>query len=72
MSSLGFTDFDFETLPNVQEIMVLIEIVPVNVPAHLGLHILNAECLYEDKNTNRVVRRKVHSRYCEETQCEDT
>ena len=50
------------TIPSVQSVPVLMNIVPVNVPALLGLDFLDDEELYEDISTTRLVHRNVLSR----------
>lgn len=41
--------------------------VNVNVPALLKLNVLNAEGLYADKVTNKLIRREIQSRSSEGT-----
>lgn len=43
-------------------IMVLVDIVPFNLPALLGLSVLDAESLYADNATDRLVHRRIISR----------
>ena len=52
--------------PNDQCVSMLMDIVPINVPAMLGLDVLDAEKLYEDNLTNRLVHRHILYRGDEE------
>ena len=51
--------------------MVLMDIVPVNVPAPLGLEVLDAEQLYVDNVTNRLVHRRILNRSSDGFQYDD-
>ena len=60
--SLGIIELSLYTPSSIPEIIVLMDIVPVNVLALLGLDVLDAEKLYFDNATNRLVHRKVITR----------
>ena len=60
--SLGMVEIALATPLNIPNIPVLMDIVPVNVPALLGLDVLDSEELYADNVTNRLVHRHVVSR----------
>ena len=47
------------------------DIVQVNVPALLGLEVMDAEDLYADNVTNRLVHRKILSRSSDECEYDD-
>ena len=53
------------TLPTTSKdflnIMVLMAVVPVNVPALLGLDVMDSERLYAVNVTNRLVHRRVYN-----------
>ena len=51
--------------------MVIMDKVSVNVPALLGLDVLDAESLYADNVTNRLVHRRVISRSSDSMSVED-
>ena len=51
-----------ETPAHVRKIPVLMDIVPVDVPALLGLDVLDTEQLYADNVTNRLVHREILSK----------
>ena len=51
--------------------MVLMDIVPVNVKALLGLDAIDAEGLYADNVINRSVNRRILSRSSDECQYDD-
>ena len=57
--ALGIVELVLKTPDSFPDINVLMDIVPVNVPALLGLNVLDAECLYADNVTNRLVHRQV-------------
>ena len=59
--TVGTVEIMLATPPTVPDIPVLMDIVPVNVPALLGLDILDSEELYADNVTNRLVHRHVVS-----------
>ncbi len=60
--SLGMVEIALDTPPNVSNVPVLIDIVPVDVPPLLGLDVLDGEGLYADNKNNRLVRREIPSR----------
>ena len=60
--SLVQIELSHHTPPNVPKIMVLMDNVPVNIPALVSLDLLDAEQFYVDKVTNRLVHRKVITR----------
>ena len=60
--SLGKIEIAMETPANVSRTSVLLYIVPVDVPALLGLDVMDGEGLYADNVTNRLVHRHVFSR----------
>ncbi len=62
VKSVGIVRISLESLLHVPDIMVLMNIVSVNVPALLCLDILDAEGLYAVNFTNRLVHRKINSR----------
>ena len=62
VNSLGMIELDLKIPVLRRPIVVLLDIVPVDVPALLGLHVLNAEGLYADNVTNRIVHRHVTSK----------
>ena len=51
--------------------MVLMDIIPVDVPALFGLDVFDSESSYEDKVTNRLVNRLVSSRSSEVMEYDD-
>ena len=59
---LGLVEVALSTPGHLQDIMVLIDIVPVNVPELLGIDVLDAESLYANNVTNRFVHCNVQSR----------
>ncbi len=59
MKSIGLVEFALQTPAPLRPIPVLLDIVPVDVPALLGLDVLDAESLYPDNVTDRIVHRKV-------------
>ncbi len=50
---------------------MLMDVVPVDVPDLLGLYVLDAEGLYADNVTNRLVHRKITSNSSDNTHYED-
>ena len=60
--SLGMVEIELLTPSNEPNIPVLLDVVPLNVPALLGIDILDGEQLYADNVTNRLIRRMVLSR----------
>ena len=60
--SIGLVEIALATPPRIPAIPVLMDIVPVNVPALLGLDVLDAEELIADNVTNRLIHRHVVSR----------
>ena len=66
VKSLGMVELCLRTPNDVPNIMVVMHIVPVNVPALLGLDVMDAEGLYADIVTNRLVHRKILSRSSDE------
>ena len=62
VKSLGMIELDLKTPAPRRPIPVLLDIVPVDVPALLGLDVLDAEGLYADNVTNRIVHRHVTSK----------
>ena len=56
---LGLVEVALSTPGCIQDIMVLMDIVPMNVPALLVLDVLDSESLYADNVTNRLVHRNV-------------
>ena len=71
VNSLGMIEVALATPPSVPDIIVLIGIVTVNVPALLGLDVLDSESLYADNVMNRLVHRRILSRSGEPLQFED-
>ena len=61
--TVGTVEIMLATPPTVPDIPVLMDIVPANVPALLGLDILDSEQLYADNVTNRLVHRHVVSNH---------
>ena len=72
VKSLGLVEVALDTPQNAPNIMVLMDIVSVNIPALLGLDVLDNESLYADNVTNRLVRRNVISRTSDGLEFEDT
>ena len=62
VKSQGLIEVAFETPSAIPNIIVLMYMVPVNVPALLGLDVLDAESLYADNEPNLLVHRRVISR----------
>ena len=56
--SLGLIELSLHTKANITKIMVLMDIIPVNVLALLGLDVLDAEQLYVNDVNNRLVHRR--------------
>ena len=54
MKSLSVTELKLETSEYILDIPVLVDIVPVNVPANLGLDVLDSLSLLPDTVTNRL------------------
>ena len=54
---MGLVELCLKTLNQVPYMMVLLGIVPVNVPALLGLDVLDTEKLCADKFSNRIILR---------------
>ena len=71
VNSLGTVEIALDKPANISPIHVLMDIVPVHIPALLGLGVLDGECLYADNVTNRLVHRHVLSRTGEQLQYED-
>ena len=61
-----------ETPPGMPDITVLMDIVPVNIPALLRLDVLDFESLYANNVTNCLVHRQVTSRPSAELAVRDT
>jgi len=61
VKSLGMVELALKTPAPRRPIAVLLDIVPVDVPALLGLDVLDAEALYADNVTNRLVHRSITS-----------
>ncbi len=57
--------------PPPRHVCVLMDIVPVNVPPLLGLDFLDAEQLYADNVTNRLVHRRILSTLGDSLEYED-
>ena len=72
VSSLGMVQVALETPPDFPDIMVLMDIVPVNIAALLGLDVLDSESLYADNVTNRLIHRQVTSRTSTDLSIRDT
>ena len=60
--SQGKIQIAMETPANVRPISVLLDIVPVDVPALLGLDVMDGECIYADNVINRLVHWHMFSR----------
>ena len=60
--SLGLIEVAQQTPAPRRPIPILLDIVSVDIPALLGLDVLDAECLYADNVTNRLVHRNVTSK----------
>ena len=69
--SLGMVELHLKTPAPRRPIPVLMDIVPVDVPALLSLDVLDAECLYADNITNRIVHRIVISNPGDPLRCHD-
>lgn len=62
ISSLDIIECELETPQGFQSVTALMDVVPVNDPMLLGLNVLDAEYLYAENVTNRLVHRYVSSR----------
>ena len=62
VKSLEMVEIDLEVPSPRRSIPVLMDIVPVDVPALLGLDVLDSESLYADNVTNGLVQRVVLSK----------
>ena len=62
VQSQGLVELVLATPNSFPDINVLMDIVPVNVPALLGLDVLDSQFLYADNVTNRLVNRQVLSK----------
>ena len=71
VKSLGMVEVAIETPSHIPEIMMLMDIVPVNVPELLGLDVLDSESFYADNVTNCLVHRRVTSRSRDSLSFED-
>ena len=61
MKSLGLVEIALDAPPPRRNIYILLDIVSFDVPALLGLNVLDSEKLYADNVTNRLVHRDVTS-----------
>lgn len=61
VKSLGMIEIDLRVPSPRRSIPVLMDIVPVDIPALMGLDVLDSESLYADNVTNRLVHRFVLS-----------
>ena len=69
--SVGKIEMSLKTPASIRSISVLMDIVPVDIPALLGLDVLDGESLYADNVTNRLVHRCILSRPGEPLEYED-
>ena len=69
--SVGKIEISLKTPASIRHISVLMDIVPVDIPALLGLDVLDSESLYADNVTNRLVHRCVLSLPGEPSEYED-
>ena len=69
--SLSLVELSLQTPNNIPNIKVLLDVVPVNISALLGLEVLDSEESCADNVINRLVHRKVLSRSCDSMEYQD-